>query len=132
MKKSTLAILITALVLLSVIIWMFQTGFSGKAAEIVQFGIVLLVIAFGFYTGVRRLKSERRGEPAEDELSRRMLRRASSRAYYISLYTWLVMLYLSEEKGIPGHILITAGILSMAVIFAGCWLYLKIRGIRDE
>jgi len=132
MKKSHLIILISVLILLSLIIWIFQAGFSGRAADLVQFGIVLMVIAFGFYVGVTRIRSARRGEVPEDELSRRMLRRASSRAFYISLYLWLVVLYLSEETAMPGHTLIAGGIVGMAVTFAGSWIFLKWKGIGDE
>jgi len=132
MKKSNLIILVSAMVLLSVIIWIFQAGFTGKMAEIIQFGVVFLVISFGFYIGFVRLKSEKRGEPAEDELSKRMMQKATSLSYFISLYMWLVMLYLSEETSIEGHTLIAAGIIAMAVSFAACWLFIKWRGIKDE
>ena len=132
MKKSHLIILVSAMVLISVIIWMFQSGFSGKIAEIIQFGVVFLVISFGFYIGFVRMKSMKRGEPSEDELSKRMLTRASSLSYYISLYIWLVVLYLIEETSFAGHTLIAGGILAMAVTFAASWLFLKVRGLGDE
>jgi hypothetical protein len=132
MKKSHLVILVAAMVLLSVFVWVFQSGFTGTVSEIVQFGVVFLVVTFGFYIGYRRLNSEKRGEPAEDELSRRMLRKASSLSFYVSLYIWLIVLYLTEESKFEGHTLVAGGILAMAASFVACWLFVKWRGLSNE
>jgi hypothetical protein len=132
MKKSLLVILVSGIVLLSLAIWFFGFGFAGQTATTIQFAIVFLLVILGLYIGFVRLKSRQRGEPAEDELSKRMLQKASSLAFYISLYIWLVMLYLSEGHGFAGHTLIAGGIVAMAVTFAGSWVSLKLRGPRDE
>ncbi len=107
-------------------------GFPGQNATTIQFAVVFLLVVLGFYIGFARLKSRQRGEPAEDELSKRMLQKASSLSFYISLYIWLILLYLIEDHGFSDHTLIAGGIVSMAVTFAASWVYLKLRGPRDE
>jgi hypothetical protein len=58
--------------------------------------------------------------------------RASSLAFYISLYLWLFVMYISDKTTLPAHSLIGAGILGMAVVFLFSWLGVRIFGIRNE
>jgi peptidoglycan/LPS O-acetylase OafA/YrhL len=67
----------------------------------------------------------------EDELSKKILQKASSTAYYISLYMWLVFIYMSDKTKMETHTFIGAGILGMAVLFCVCWIFYKIRGMKD-
>ncbi len=131
MKKFYLAFIISALVLGSTVLWIASTksllGFTG----IIQFGIILSLVGFGLFIGLSRLKSERLGEPAEDELSKKILQKASSASYYISLYIWLGVMYYSDKTKLETHMLIGAGILGMAVIFCVCWIFYKVRGMKD-
>jgi peptidoglycan/LPS O-acetylase OafA/YrhL len=131
MKKSYLAIIISTLVLAPTIIWLISTKTSLAFPGITQFGIILVLIGFGVFVGLTRLKSDKRGEPAEDELSKKILQKASSVSYYISLYLWLGIMYYSDKTTIETHTLIGAGILGMAVIFFISWLFYKIRGMKD-
>ena len=69
---------------------------------------------FHFRNFISRLKSERRREPVEDELSIKIMRKASSAAYYISIYMWLVFMYISDKIELESHSLIGVWILGMA------------------
>ena len=131
MKKSYLALIVSALVLVSTLIWFLNSKKLMNGMEIIQYGIILILVGFGVYTGLSRLKSEKRGEPTEDELSKRILQKASSTSYYISLYMWLVFIYFSDKTKLENHTLIGAGILGMAVIFCVCWIAYKIWGMKD-
>ncbi len=131
MKKSYLALIISALVLITTFIWMFKSRTSLSFTGIIQFGIIFVLIGFGFYLGLSRLKSEKRGEPAEDELSKKILQKASSLSYYISLYIWLGVMYYSDKAKLETHTLIGTGILGMAIVFFICWGFFKIRGTKD-
>jgi hypothetical protein len=131
MKKSYLVLIISVLVLGSTVLWIVSTksplGFTG----IIQFGIILAIVGFGLFIGLSRLKSEKSGEPAEDELSKKILQKASSASYYISLYVWLGVMYYSDKTKLETHTLIGAGILGMAVVFCVCWIFYKVRGMKD-
>jgi hypothetical protein len=91
----------------------------------------LILIGFGAFFGLSRLRSAKRGEPPEDELSKKILQKASSVSYYISIYMWLGFGYLSDKTKIESHTLIGAGILGMAILFFACWIFYKIRGMKD-
>jgi peptidoglycan/LPS O-acetylase OafA/YrhL len=131
MKRSYLALIISGLVLLTTIIWFISTKKPSDVAGVVQFVIILVLIGFGVYVGISRLKSENKGEPAEDELSKKILQKASSMSYYISIYMWLGFMYFSEKTKWENHTLIGAGILGMAVLFFVCWIIYKIKGVKD-
>jgi len=131
MKKSYLALIISALVLGTTILWFMNTGRSMSIPEIVQYGVILVLVGFGAYVGFIRLKSERRHEPVEDELSKKILQKASSVAYYISIYMWLVFGYISDKVSMESHTLIGAGILGMAILLCVCWIFYKIVGMKD-
>jgi hypothetical protein len=132
MKKTIVGFVVSALVLVSLAVWALKGHISGNAQEIVMAGIVLLLVAFAVYLGVSRLRSRRHGEPGEDELSRKVMTRASSLAYYISIYLWLFIMYISDKTSLEAHSLVGGGILGMAVIFLLCWLGVKALGMKND
>ena len=132
MKKAIVSFVISALVLAGVALWALKGHIAGNTQEIVMAGIVLVLVGFAVYLGVSRLKSHLRREPAEDELSKRVMRRASSLAYYVSIYLWLFVMYISDKTSLEAHSLVGAGILGMAVIFLLCWLGVKLFGMKNE
>jgi len=75
MKKSMLVFVVAGLVLLTTFLWMVKAAGLSDATDTIQFGVIGLLIAFAVFVGFRRLKSERRGEPVEDELSKHILQK---------------------------------------------------------
>jgi uncharacterized membrane-anchored protein len=132
MKKSLAVFIVSALVLAGLVLWAVKGHMAGNVQEIIMAGIVMTLVGFAVYVGVSRLRSHLRREPAEDELSRRVMTRASSLAFYISIYLWLFVMYVSDKISLPGHSLVGAGILGMAVIFLFCWLGVKAFGLKNE
>ncbi len=132
MKKSVLALVISFLLLASVAVWIFKGRDAGSVQEIVQAAVVLILAGFAGYFGVSRLRSRARHEPGEDELSRRVMLRASSLAFYISIYLWLFIMYMSDKTAMPAHSLIGAGIVGMALAFLLCWLGVRFFGLKNE
>jgi len=132
MKKTVLVFVVTALVLISTGLWYFSTNEPLKPYDLLTFGIIIMVVSFALFLGFKRLTSAKRGEPAEDELSKKIMRKASSVSYYISLYLWLAIGYFSEKINYETHTIIGAGILGMAVIFGICWLVINFSGIKNE
>lgn len=70
-----LVFVVAGLVVLSTILWMVNSVGMPDTTDTIQFGIIGLLIAFAVFVGFRRLKSERRGEPVEDELSKHILQK---------------------------------------------------------
>jgi peptidoglycan/LPS O-acetylase OafA/YrhL len=132
MKRSLLLFIIVGLVLASTGIWFFTSNTQGKPFEWGGFAVILLLIAFAVFIGIRRLTSERRGEPVEDELSKKVLQRAAALSYYISLYMWVAMIYIKDRVKLDTEEILGAGILGMAVIFAVSWLFFHFKGVSNE
>ncbi len=132
MKKTIIIIFLAALVLIPVSFWFFSHPSNFKLVDILNIFIILLVVAFAVFAGLKKLTSVKRGEPAEDELSKKVMQKAASRSFYISLYFWLIVMYFSDKVEYETHTIIGAGITGMAVIFAITWLVFNFWGIRNE
>lgn len=132
MKKGIIVFVLAALVLATTGLWFFSTSDKFNLAELTGLGVIVLVVAFAVFVGYKRLISAKRGEPAEDELSKKVMQKTASLSYYISLYLWLAIMYFSDKFNYETHTFIAAGILGMAITFAVCWLVLNFRGIRNE
>jgi hypothetical protein len=131
MKKTVLIFLVSVLVLASLAIWILRGRVAGNAQEMIEVGVVLVLVGFAVFLGVSRLRSRLRREPGEDEMSKRVMTRASSLAYYVSIYLWLFVMYISDKTTLPAHSLIGGGILGMAVVFLLCWLGVKFFGLKN-
>jgi peptidoglycan/LPS O-acetylase OafA/YrhL len=132
MKRAVLVFVLAAMVVLSTALFFFSKTNKITTADIVGLGVIALVIGFAVFIGYKRFTSAKRGEPAEDELSKKVMLRTSSLSYYISLYLWLVIMYFSEKLKLEIHTIIGVGILGMAVTFTICWLFFNFRGVRNE
>jgi len=128
MKKGVLMILLAALIIIGVIIWLLHSSNEIKTGSLVMSGTILLVAGFAVALAVSKLKSAKEGLASEDELSRLIKDKASSRSYYVSLYWWLIMMYMSDKTLLATSTLIGVGILGMAVMFAGFWIYFNFKG----
>ena len=132
MKRTVLIFIISALVVATLALWMLKGHVAVNTREMIQVGVALVLVGFAVYLGVSRLRSHKRGEPAEDELTKKVVTRASSLAYYISIYLWLFVMYISDKTTLPSHSLVGAGILGMAVVFLLCWLGVRAFGLKND
>ena len=132
MKKAVIVFVLAAMVVVSTALWFFSKSNKITAADIAGLGVIILVVGFAVFIGYKRVTSAKRGEPAEDELSKKVMLKTSSLSFYISLYLWLVIMYFSDKLKLETHTIIGAGILGMAVTFAICWIYFNFRGVRNE
>lgn len=131
MRKAMLTFIIAGIVLASAGIWFFSP-WAKSPVELVQFGVIGLVVAFGFFLAFRRLSSARRGEPLEDERSRNVLRKTAALSYYISLYLWVFILFIKDRIAYDTEVLLGSGILGMAVAFAVSWFFFQFSGGHEE
>lgn len=88
--------------------------------------ILVIVVVLGVFVGYRHLNSIKKGEPTRDELSNLILQKASSLSFYVSLYLWVLISYLSDSLDLETGQLIGYGIIGMAVIFIITWSLIKI------
>jgi len=132
MKKAVIIFILTALVIAGAILWLMSRSGNLRPADFMSFAVLALVVGFALFFGFKRLISARRGEPVEDELSRKIMRKTSSLSYYISLYLWLAIMYFSDRFVFETHTIIGMGILGMAIVFAVCWLVFNFTGLKNE
>jgi peptidoglycan/LPS O-acetylase OafA/YrhL len=131
MKKSILAVIVSIIVLATTILWI-TTRVPGTIAESAQFIVIFVMILFGLYVAYRRFSSEKLGQPAEDEFSKKVLQKAAALSYYVSLYLWLGIMTFSNKLKVEADVMFGWGILGMAIIFAASWVYYNFRGIKNE
>lgn len=131
MKKPIIILLVAMIVLVSGFYWIFTYPPIQQPVEWVHFGVILLVVGFALFVGWNRLRSVRRGEPSEDELSIRTLQRTASLSYYVSLYIWVFLLILKDRIAFDTEQLLGTGILGMAATFAIIWMLLHVRGLKN-
>lgn len=132
MKKSLIVLIAAGLVLMATGLWFFTSVNEFNSMILLHFGVILLIVGFAVFFGFKRLSNAKRGEPVEDELSNRIRDKASSRTYYVSLFMWLIIGYLSDKTSLEFHTLIGVGIIGMALLFAGFWLYFSFKGNINE
>ena len=131
MKKTIITFVISALLLISLVLWISNANISGNIQEYLNIAVIVALVGFALYIGLERLKSLRRKEPIEDELSKKIMTKASSLSFYVSIYLWLFIMYMSDKTTMETHSLIGAGILGMSIIFLLSWLGVKLTGMKN-
>lgn len=132
MKRAVIALVVSLAVLVTTALWFFKVEKTISGTEIVTFGTIIVLVGFGLFFACRRFTGASRGEPAEDELSKKVMQKTAAWSYYISLYMWVFMIWLKDRITLDTEEVLGAGILSMAVIFFLCWIVIRLRGIRNE
>lgn len=132
MKKAFLIWIVSALILLSCILLLAGYSSELNISDHLMMGVIGLLVLFGIYIGIKRFSGARRGEPAEDEYTRTILRKASSLAYYVSLYIWVFAIFIKDRITIDTEQLLGCGIIAMGVVFVLFWIVLSLRGVRND
>jgi len=104
-------------------VFAFRKGeLAGGILGIIIAVSILLFALFVFRRGNRDLKE---GYPLHDERSRRVMEKATSKAFYVSLYLLLVIGFLSDDiirfRDVSQATSITVG--GMAILFLIFWIY---------
>ena len=123
MKRAIIIAAIAVLVLVTMVLWLLNTGDSRKGTMSLMLAIQLVVLVFAVLVVVKRWTAAKNKLPAEDEMSKGILRRGAATSYYVSLYMWLAFMFFEEQINLERSTLIGAGILGMAVIYGLSWLY---------
>ena len=132
MKKSLIVFIVAGLVLMTTGLWFFTSFENINKMDLLHFGVITLIVGFAVFVGLKRLRSEKRGEPIEDELSKKILQKTAAISYYISLYIWVFLIFLKDRVKFETEELLGTGILAMAVTFGIAWLILNFKGIKND
>lgn len=132
MKKSLIVFIISGLVLMTTGLWFFTSVKEFNTMDLLHFGVITLIVGFAVFVGFKRLGNAKRGEPVEDELSKKILQKTAAISYYISLYIWVFLIFLKDRVKFETEELLGTGILAMAVTFGISWLILNFKGIKND
>ena len=136
MKKIYLPLLIMTMIVIIAGILIYQTKATTSSlsliSEYLQVGIIIILFGFGIFLAIRRIKSTSKGLPAEDELSKRIEQKAASKSFFVSLFLWLVIMYLQDRNGGETDIYYGYGIIGMAILFAVFYIYYYFKGNFNE
>lgn len=102
----------------------FQTSPSTpglKTAELIFVILLAILFGLGILTTVKRNKSIKEGLPADDELSKKLVRISAATAFFMSLIIWLSVLILNVHTDLNSKFLIGIGIMAMCLVFLIVW-----------
>lgn len=127
----------TALIIISLFVIatgaLFSYG-SFKNGEIVG-GILgamiaLIILIFAFFVYKRGNRDLKNGFPLKDERSRKVIEKASSLAFYVTLYLLLAIGFLSDDiiKFRDVSQATSLAVAGMAILFAVFWAYYNRKG----
>ena len=121
--KALLMISISISVIAGMVVSLLSTDKSISSREWGMIAALVLVVGFALFLAFRRLRAVKEDLPAEDEMSKKILRSGAATSYYLSLYFWLALMFFEDRIQMDTHSLIGLGIMGMAVIFALSWIY---------
>lgn len=134
MKKIVVPVFFITFVVILAAIGIFQTGvnrISNSNSENIFVGIIVVLFIIGIVLSIKRYSSSKQGLPEEDEMSTKIVNKAASISYFLSLILWLVIIFLNTTTTLNTGIIVGYGIIGMAVIFVLNLVYFQFRGVND-
>lgn len=132
MNRAVGSLISVVLFLATSIMWFTSDENDHGPVELIGFVIVIILVTFGLFVGIKQIISARKGEPIKDELSKRVMQKASSLSFYITVYLWMIVLGFIDTFNLDPKKIIFLGILGMCVTFAICWLVFNFTGVKNE
>ena len=124
--RITAIVIISLLVIATGILFSLTAFMKGDVSGGIAGGFIAITIfAFAIFVFIRGSRSIKKGFPLHDERSRKVVEKASSKAFYVSMYSLLAIGFLSEDiihfRDVSQATGIAVGI--MALLFAAFWAY---------
>ena len=134
MKNFFVPLLVITAVMAVTGIEIFQVNIPDSSgagtAEIIYVIMLAIMIGLGIILAAGRSKDLKAGLPVEDELSRKNLNRAGSVTFFISLFIWLIILYLEVHEIMitEAKFLFAFGLIASCFVFLFSWTVINFRG----
>jgi len=113
-------------------LWAYSTMTPLGAFEYGVAGLVLAIVVFSLVVGKKRMKDEKEGLAVDDELSNQIKQKAAAKSFMFSIYLWTMILMYTVDTQVRIEVPIGIGILGMALLFVGFWIYYSKNGIERE
>ena len=126
MKAKTFLVFYFSFLILALAgIGLYQNNSLPRFMEYLHICFMIFIVAIGLYQGYMMLRARKLEQPADDELSLKVLHRAAMISYLVSLNVWAILIYVGSKTEVDPFILFGTGILSMTVVFAVSWVIMK-------
>ena len=138
-KKIKLIVAMTITMLLGLVPFIILAKRKGTFYIGEKLGVIIIImiaLLMAVYA-LRRIRAMQKGEPLEDELSKKVLNMAATRSFYISLY-WMLAIMLFEKmfaeflfnsESLDASQALGGAITGMVIIFFFNWLYYQKKGV---
>ncbi len=120
------SILVLGVVVMVTSLFIYNSPKPFDAYSILSILIATTVIGFATFFVIKRKKEIELGIPQYDERSKKIMYLSAARAYYISLYWLLAIMWLNEifaKNNIPTDAVIGLAIAGMAIIWVICQVW---------
>jgi uncharacterized membrane protein len=141
-KKINLVIIgiFTMLLGLAPFMYLFVRQGDYQIGNVVGAGVVVLLAIFMSILAFNRIKDMKKGQPYEDELSKKILNITAARTFYISFYWILILMIfdpvfaglLFKSEKMDASQALGGTICGMVVIFLLNWLYFQKKGVEQR
>lgn len=126
MKAKTFLVFYFSFLILALAgIGLYQNNSLPRFMEYLHICFMIFIVAIGLYQGYLMLRARKLEQPADDELSLKVLHRAAMISYLVSLNVWAILIYVGSKTEVDPFILFGTGILSMTGVFAVTWVIMK-------
>lgn len=125
--KSFLVFYFSFLILALAGIGLYQNNSLPRFMEYLHISLIICIVTIGLLQGYKMLHARKLQQPADDELSVKVLHRAALISYLVSLNIWAILIYIGSKTEVDPFILFGTGIFGMVVIFAVSWVIIKTR-----
>ncbi len=134
MKKSKIILFSLIALTLSFVagIAMYGTMSEIRISDYLIYGAIGFVALFGIVNVLKRMKEEKKGIVAEDELSMKIKQKAAAQSFMVSFYIWTLILLFTIDTNISHETIIGIGIAAMSLAFIGYWAYYNNQGISND
>lgn len=114
----------------------FQSGIGEGTkmlfiAELIHVIMIGILFVLGIIYGIKRIRSKEEGFPEDDELSKIIVRKSASISFYITLFLWLILLFIQSFIDIDSQVIFSFGFIGMSLTFVITWLIINSSGVKD-
>jgi hypothetical protein len=115
---------------------LFQSGFHEDTtmllvSEILHMVMILVLFILGIIQGVKRKRATEEGFPEDDELSEKIVRKSAGISFYLTLFIWLILLFINSFVEVDSRLIFSYGFIGMSLTFVITWLVINSQGIKD-
>ena len=93
--------------------------------------MIVILFIMGIILGVKRRRATEEGFPEDDELSEKIVRKSAGISFYLTLFIWLILLFINSFIELDSRLIFSYGFIGMSLTFVITWLVINSQGIKN-